>query len=235
MRAGADSCTCSKCGVHCTGRFPACSQVWQRSGVAVAVRAPEREADPEQDVLDDTLPDLSDASAPATYTPRRRASGAAWTRRRASSRVLPVAALVFLAMLLLFAAANSNDEESADRLSVTDRTEVSAPATTAAAAPPPAPTTVPEAPPTTAPPPPPTAAPPQPQPARAARAPTPAPAPARPPARQPARAAPAPTVGQFPRMCGFVPGGPVDVELNGRPAGEQRADRNGCVSRPPGR
>jgi hypothetical protein len=33
-------------------------------------------------------------------------------------------------------------------------------------------------------------------------------------------------------MCGFVPGGPVDVEINGRPAGEQTADRNGCVSRP---
>ncbi|HEV3401650.1 MAG TPA: hypothetical protein VG078_07475, partial [Acidimicrobiales bacterium] len=171
MRAGVDSCTCAKCGAHCTGRFPACSQVWQGNGVALALRAPEREADPQQDLFDDTLPDLRDASAPATYAPQRRSRGAAWTRPRASSRLLPVGALVFLGALLLFAAATSNEEESADRLSVTDQTQVTTPATTAAAAapPPPVPTTLPETPPTTAPPPPPTAAPPPPQPAPAAR------------------------------------------------------------------
>ena len=237
MRPGADSCTCSRCGAHCTGRFPACPQVWHGSAVAVAVRAPEHEAGPQPDPLDDTLPDLWDEPAPPTYAPSRRTSGAAWSRRRPSPRLLPPAALVFLGALLLFAAGTSNERESPDRLSVTDQTQVTTPATTAAPAapPPPAPTTLPDAPPTTAAAPPPTAAPPPPQSAPAAQAPARASARAPAPARQPARATPAPTVGQFPRMCGFVPGGPVDVLLNGRPAGEQTADRNGCVSRPPRR
>jgi hypothetical protein len=34
-------------------------------------------------------------------------------------------------------------------------------------------------------------------------------------------------------MCGFAPGSPVDVEINGKSAGTQTADGNGCVSRPP--
>jgi hypothetical protein len=236
MRAGADSCTCPECGARCTGRFPACSQVWQRSTatVAVAMSAPNGHATTEPDVVDDTLPDFWSAADAETYVPPARARGAAWERRRFPPKVLSVGALVFLAALLLFAAVTSGGGESPDRLAVTDQTQVSTPATTTAtsaplappAPPVPPPTTLPDAPATTSAPPPATAAPPPPRPARAA------PTAASTPARRPARATPAPTVGRFPRMCGFTPGSPVDVEINGRPAGSQTADRNGCVSRP---
>jgi hypothetical protein len=124
MRAGVASCTCSKCGTHCTGRFPACSQVWQNGGVALDVRTAANGGEPKPDLLDDTLPDLADAPVVPAYVPPRRARGAAWTRRRFPSRLLTVGTLLFLGALLLVAAATSDDGENPDQLSVTDQTQV---------------------------------------------------------------------------------------------------------------
>jgi hypothetical protein len=243
MRAGADSCTCSHCGTRCTGRFPACPQVWERGSVAVAVRPAEpelatgaavaAEVGAEDDIWADAQidgPKTEDAAPPATptYVPPLTNRKAPWARRQFPSKKVASGALALLGALLVVAAISIGNRESPDTLQVLDQqpSTTETPTTTAAASPPPAPTTVVE-PPTTSPPPPPMAAPasspPQSQPARATTA----------RARQPARAATPTTVLRFPRMCGFVPGSPVDVEINGKPAGAQTADARGCVSRPP--
>ncbi|HEX2274142.1 MAG TPA: hypothetical protein VHG90_09755 [Acidimicrobiales bacterium] len=202
------------------------------SSAAVAVGGPRTE--PAPDVADDQLPEVLTAPYPATDAPPPRARRTPWTRRRLP-RALPAAAVVFMAVLLVYAVATGSGD-GADEISVTDRppsTTEATVSTTAAPTTAPVPTTVAAPVPTTlAPPPttgaapPPATAPPARPAARAGRAPTPRPS-------RPAPA-PAPVVTSFPRMCGFAPGSPVDVELNGRPAGTQTADGNGCVSRPPG-
>ena len=240
MRAGAESCSCAHCGTMCVGRFPACPQVWERSGVVLAVRAPVRQADP---VFADPDLELLEASAPATYgTPAggqpdhtQASQGDPWGRRRSRPAVLAIGTAGVVAALVLLASNVSRgggrvELSAAHQTPSTTQAAVMPPAPAAVA--PPAPTAPPQAPTTAAPPPPTTAAP---APAAAAPAPKPAArtASGQAPARAPARAASGAPVERFPRMCGFVPGGPVDVEINGRPAGTQTADSRGCVSRPP--
>lgn len=226
MRAGVDSCTCAICGTRCTGQFPACPQVWLRSTAAVGVGAPAIPQAPA--VVDDTLPDLPTPTYEAEPRPRSRRR---WTRRQ-FRRVAAAGALIFLGALIVYATVATGGGERADELSLTDRaTPTTQPTATTTAAPPTTPvaTTLAAPPPTAAAPSPPTAAPPAPP--RAARAaPRPAPSPAPRPTTRPARG---PVVRSFPPMCGFVPGSPVDVEVNGRSAGTQTADARGCVSRPP--
>jgi hypothetical protein len=228
MRAGVDSCTCAVCGTRCTGQFAACPEVWLRSTAAVEVGAPATRSAPE---VADMPPELPTATYAADSTPPMRRA----PRPRRRIRSVAAAATVVTGALLVYAIVATGGGERADELAVTDRapsTTELAPTTTPAPPTTPVPTTL-AAPPSPPAPPPPSAAPPAPAAPAASRAPrtaraapTPAPRPTTRPARGPA-------VRSFPRMCGFVPGSPVDVEINGKSAGTQTADGNGCVSRPP--
>lgn len=73
MVAGKSSCSCSSCGVVCTGKFPACAQVWDRAKKPVVLRlsGPTTAGDggpTAQPVTVPSRPKLSGAT-PAVATP----------------------------------------------------------------------------------------------------------------------------------------------------------------------
>ena len=174
------------------------------------------------------LPELADPRLPEPYVPAPTPSRPATARlTRRVGRVVRPAGLVVLALVLYGSVVHKGTDDSR-RLRSTPAPSVRAPSTTAAPTtvttlpPPPAPAPTTAAPqPTSAP------APPAPPPTTAAprhQAPTPAPAPRRAPTTTIARNATGAR-----RACGFAPGAPVDMSLNGRPAGSQTADATGCV------
>lgn len=225
MRPGDGECACPECGVRCTGRFAGCPDVWQRAQTTPSSLPPGLVLP----LADDEPPELAEASSPVpppAQVPTVWPGGKARGPRSALARLGVVA---FLAALVLSAWIVVG--RGGDTAGVTAGSRSSQPP--AAVTTPPS--TVPEAPTTTAAPA--TTAPPVTQAVAAApQVTSPPPPPARPrtttaPARPRTTSAPAPAARYGP-LCGFSPGAPVDVQINGRPAGAATADRNGCVSAP---
>ncbi|HEX2042396.1 MAG TPA: bacterial transcriptional activator domain-containing protein [Acidimicrobiales bacterium] len=79
MTAGAEACTCSVCGVVCTGRFGGCADVWARGPQPVHIvelepmpPSPEEVPEPVMDEAPPPEPEEAPAPAPAATAPPGR-------------------------------------------------------------------------------------------------------------------------------------------------------------------
>lgn len=222
MRPGDGECACPECGVRCTGRFAGCPDVWQRAQTTPSLLPPGLVLP----LADDEPPELAEASSPVPSPPPVPAAWPGGRTRSRRSALVPMGVAAFVAALLLSVWIVGGRAGDTAGLTAGSRSRQTPAAVTTP------PSTVPEAPTTTAAPA--TTAPP------VTQAVAPAPEVTSPPAQPRTTTAPvrprtttAPArAARYGPLCGFSPGAPVDVQINGRPAGASTADRNGCVSAP---